>query len=88
ISRRQFARRAALLSASATLAPAANVFAQPSPAIPAQDSAAPHLSPESQTEADARLRQILAQYGTRFSEDDKKTLQQLNLTTQQSLDRV
>jgi len=90
ISRRQFARRAALFSATATMVPGASVFSAPAPAAPAQELPAPHpsLSPESQTEADARLQQILAQYGSRFSDDEKKSLQQLNLMLQQGLDRV
>lgn len=89
ISRRQFARRAALLSATATVAPAASVFAEPAP-TPSQEppAAHPNLSPESQVEADARLQQILAQYGTRFTDDDKKLLHQLNGATQESLDHV
>jgi len=90
ISRRQFARRAALLSASATIVPAAGVFPQLTPAGPAQEPTAPHpnLSRESQTEADARLQQIFIQYGGRFSDDEKKSLQQINFMTQQNLDRV
>jgi len=87
ISRRQFARRAALLSASAAVVPATGLF---QPAALAQEPSAPHtdLSPESQTEADARLQQIFAQYGSRFSDEEKKSVRQLNVTTQQSLDRV
>jgi len=90
ISRRQFAQRAALLSASATIVPAAGVFPQLAPTAPAQEPSVPHpnLSPESQTEADARLQQILAQYGSRFSDEEKKSIQQINLMTQQALDRV
>lgn len=90
ISRRQFARRAALLSATATMVPAAGVLGQVAPALPAQTPPGTHpsLSPESQTEADARMQQIFAQYGSRFTDDEKKTIQQLIVTTQQSLDRV
>ena len=90
ISRRQFARRAAVLSAAASVAPAAGVFANPAAAAPSQEPSAahPNLSPESQAEADARFQQILAQYGARFSDDEKKSLQQLNYITQQSLDRL
>ena len=89
ISRRQFARRAALLSATATIAPAASVFAEHAP-TPSQEPPAvhPNLSPESQAEADARLQQVLTQYGTRFTDDDKKLLRQLNGATQESLDHV
>lgn len=89
ISRRQFARRAALLSATATITPAASVFAEPAP-TPSQEPPAthPNLSPESQAEADARLQQILTQYGARFTDDDRKLLHQLNGATQESLDHV
>jgi len=88
ISRRQFARRAALLSASAAIAPAAGALVHTGSAVPAQDAAHPSLSSSSQIEADARLQLILAQYGSRFSDDEKSFLQKINVTTQQSLDRV
>lgn len=90
ISRRQFARRAALLSATASLAPAACVFADSLPAAPALQAIEthPHLSPESQAEAEARYQQILSQYASRFSTEDKATVQQTNLTMQTSLDKV
>jgi hypothetical protein len=84
ISRRQFARRAALLSASASIVPAASVFAEPLQAPPAH----PNLSPESQAEAEARYQQILSQYGNRFSAEEKTSLREMNLVTQTSLDKV
>src|ERR1700722_16289882 len=78
ISRREFARRAALASAMASFAPASAVNSVNS-AVPATPQtppppSTPRLSPEGQTEADARLQTILAQYGTRFSEDQKADL--------------
>lgn len=90
ISRRQFARRAALLSASASIVPAASVFADSSTALPAQQPAEshPNLSPESQAEAEARYQQILSQYGSRFSAEEKASLREMNLVTQSSLDKV
>ena len=90
ISRRQFARRAAVLSAAVSVVPAAGVFSNPAAIAAGQQPSAPHpnLSTESQTEADARLQQILAQYGSRFTDDEKKFLRQLNLVTQESLDRL
>lgn len=90
ISRRQFARRAALLSATASIVPAASVFAsQPAGAPPQETPAAhPKLSPESQAEADARFQQIMSQYGGRFNADEKKMLQQSNVVLQESLDHV
>ena len=90
ISRRQFARRAALLSASASIVPAASVFAGTLQTPPAQQTPAAHsnLSPESQGEAEARYQQILSQYGGRFSTEEKASLREMNLVTQASLDKV
>jgi hypothetical protein len=90
ISRRQFARRAALLSASASIVPAASVFADPLQLPPAQQPAEthPNLSPESQAEAEARYQQTLSQFGSRLSAEEKVSLREMNLVTQASLDRV
>jgi hypothetical protein len=90
ISRRQFARRAALLSVSASIAPAACVFAEPLQTPPAQQTPAthPNLSQESQAEAEARYQQILSQYGSRFMAEEKASLREMNLVTQTSLDKV
>src|ERR1700739_4530996 len=90
ISRRQFARRAALLSASATIAPAASVFGESLQSPPAQQTAPthPNLPAESQAEAEARYQQILSQYGGRFSTEEKASLREINLVTQASLDKV
>ena len=87
-SRRQFARRAALLSATASLGPAAGAFAVPESWAPDQSPNAPKLSPESQAEADARYQQILSQYGSRLSADDKAIVKQANATLQESLDHI
>jgi hypothetical protein len=90
MSRRQFARRAALLSASASIVPAASVFAEASIELPLQQQAEahPNLSAESQAEAEARYQQILSQYGSRFSAEEKASLREMNLVTQASLDKV
>ena len=90
ISRRQFARRAAALSVSASIVPAAGVFADSLQTPPMQPPAQthPNLSPESQTEAEARYQQILGQYGSRFSTEEKTSLREMNLVTQSSLDKV
>ena len=90
ISRRQFARRAALLSASASIVPAASVLAGPLQSPPAQEPAPahPNLPAESQAEAEARYQQILSQYGSRFSAEEKNSLREMNLVTQTSLDKV
>jgi hypothetical protein len=88
ISRRQFARRAAVLSATASLVPA-SVFAVPTPPTPDQaPPGTPKLSPESQAEAEARYQQILNQYGSRLSAEEKTIVKQANATLQESLDHV
>jgi len=126
ISRREFARRAALASAigsavvsigpsgavaagitpvgtrppeSANQAPtaASPTAASPTAASPTASSAAaqaqlpadmPRLSPESQAEADARFQAILAQYGERFSEEQKTDLRRLCVLAQSPLDHL
>jgi hypothetical protein len=89
ISRREFTRRAALASAVASFAPASAVKAAvPAPEQTQQPPNTPKLSPEGQTEADARLQVILAQYGTRFTEDQKADLKRLCLLAQPPLDRL
>jgi hypothetical protein len=103
ISRRQFARRAAVASAVASIAPAAALGAglasgtaqtppaSQSPASSSQPqlpSDMPKLSPESQAEVDSRFQLILAQYGSRFSDEQKADLHRLCIVAQPSLDHV
>ena len=104
ISRRQFARRAAIASAVASIAPAAALGAgvasgaaqTPAPGNQAPASSSqpqlppdmPKLSPESQVEADSRFQLILAQYGSRFSDEQKADLHRLCIVAQPSLDHV
>lgn len=90
ITRREFARRAAMISATASLAPANLWGAEVTgPASQAQQPPAPpKLSPESQTEADSRLRVILNEYGSRFSEAQKTDLRRLCSEAQPGLDRL
>jgi hypothetical protein len=96
MSRRQFARRAAIASAVASLAPAAAMSGEfaaegqtPSSSAPAQLPAnMPKLSPESQAEADARFQSILAEYPSRFSDEQKADLRRLCSVAQSPLDRL
>jgi hypothetical protein len=90
ISRREFARRAAFVSAAATLTPS-NLLSAESvpPALPAQQPAsAPKLSPESQAEVDSRIQSIFAQYGSRLSDAQKADIRRLATEAQPSLDRL
>jgi hypothetical protein len=48
----------------------------------------PKLSPDSQAEADARFQSILAQYGSRFSDEQKADLRRLCAVAQPPLERL
>ena len=89
ISRREFARRAALVSA-ASFVPASSVpihaSVETAAAWPAEDE--PQLSTESRADAEARYQAIITTYSGRFNEDQKKDLQRLSLAAQPSLDRL
>jgi hypothetical protein len=90
ISRREFARRAAFVSAAASLAPAnllgAEAVATPPPAQ--QPANAPKLSPESQAEVDSRIQSIFAQYGSRLSDAQKADIRRLSTEAQPPLARL
>lgn len=90
ISRREFARRAAMVSAAASLAPA-NLLSLQSPVSQLQEQQAPgvpKLSPESQAEVDSRIQMILAQYGSRLSDAQKADMRRLATEAQPPLDRL
>jgi hypothetical protein len=58
------------------------------PPAPQAAPAHPNLSADSQAEAEARYQQILSQYGSRFSAEEKASLREMNLVTQASHDKV
>jgi hypothetical protein len=90
ISRREFARRAAFVSAAVTLAPS-NLLSAESVAqsLPAQQPAsAPKLSPAGQAEVDSRIQSIFAQYGSRLSDAQKTDIHRLATEAQPVLDRL
>lgn len=89
ITRREFARRAAAVSA-VSLVPAANMPLDSKAAkpLPQQPTDAPKLSSESQAEADARYEAILNLYRSRFSDTQKSDLYRLCLLAQPPLDRL
>jgi hypothetical protein len=92
ISRREFARRAAIASA-AVLVPPATLAAQPSAGSAVlqaseQPTSAPQLAPESQAEAEARYQAILHAYGSRLSDQQKTDLHRMSLEAQPALDRI
>ena len=89
ISRREFARRAAFVSAAASLSPADLLIVKSAtPAPPPQTPGAPKLSPESQAEAESRLQAVFAQYGSRLNDAQKADLRRLAAEGQAGLDRL
>ena len=89
ISRREFARRAAIVSAVSmvptTALPDGSLIAAPAVG---QSADASSLSPESKLEAEARYQTILGVYGSRFSDEKKADIRRLCFAAQPSLDRL
>jgi hypothetical protein len=89
ISRREFARRAAMVSAASMVPASALPVGAANSESPLERSADTHSSsPESQAEAEARYQAILGGYGSRFSETQKADLRRLCFTAQEPLDRL
>ena len=90
ISRREFARRAAFVSAAASLAPSKLLSPESiaAPLPPQQPANAPKLSPESQAEVESRIQAIFAQYGNRLSDAQKADIRRLATEAQPPLDRL
>jgi hypothetical protein len=90
ISRREFARRAALVSAAASLSPGELLTNASTPAADPslQTPGPPKLSAESQTEVESRLQAVFAQYGSRLSDVQKADLRRLAAEGQAGLDRL
>lgn len=91
ISRREFARRAALASAVGAFSPVDSLISRDPAApesAPQESPGAPKLSPESRAEADARYESIVKVYGDRFSGEQKKDLRRLCYAAQSQLDRL
>ncbi len=72
LSRRDFARTAALAAATAAVVPA-DLIAQEQETEPKQPPAParPKLSPELQAEAEARIQNLLRKYGDRLTDEQK-----------------
>jgi hypothetical protein len=90
ISRREFARRAAFVSAAATLTPS-NLLGSESVAAPRaaqQPANTPKLSPEGQAEVESRIHSIYAQYGSRLCDAQKADIRRLSTEAQPLLDRL
>jgi hypothetical protein len=90
ISRREFARRAAFVSAAASLSPSNLVSSESIAASPPaqQPANAPKLSPEGHAEVESRIQSILAQFGSRLSDAQKADIRRLATEAQPPLDRL
>ncbi len=90
LSRRAFARQAALLSASAALisetaALPASAQAPTSAQLPDNY---PKLSPAGQAEAEARFQLVLSRHGSRLNDEDKHNIRTLCYFAQPGLERL
>jgi hypothetical protein len=88
LSRREFAQRAAVLSATASLVSPEMILPAPPPADAAQTQAGPKLTVEGQAEADSRYQQILTLYGARLDEEQKTNIKRMCAELQPVLERV
>lgn len=90
ISRREFARRAAFVSAAASLSPVDLLAKNSAGAVtpPVQNISGPKLSPESQAEMESRLQAVFTQYGSRLSDAQKSDLRRIAADGQAALDRL
>jgi len=90
LSRREFAQRAAVLSATASFVPAGTILKVPTETAASDQLQAElaKLPPESQKEVEARYRHILSLYGARMDEEQKASIQELCVMLQPSLDRL
>jgi hypothetical protein len=87
LSRRQFARRAAALSASAAIVHGETLL--PDSLTGSQDSAnTAQLSPEGRLEADSRYRQILDLYGDRLDDAQKAHIKKMCEDLQPTLEKI
>ncbi len=92
ISRRDFAKAAALTTAAALVPLELVAQEQKPPATeakpPAKPPEAPKLSEASQAEADLAYQTIMRKYGSRFSDEQKKEVKRLVDAQQQALDKL
>jgi hypothetical protein len=89
LSRRQFAHRAAVLSATATLVPAEVILPDSTSAsAPRTAQSGPKLTAEGQLEADSRYQQILNLYSDRLDGAQKANLKRMCADLQPALEKI
>ena len=90
LSRREFAQRAAILSATASIVPPTTMLDVVTNILPDEQAQAggPKLSPEGQAEADARYQQVLSLYGDRLNDEQKTRVKKMCAELQPALERI
>lgn len=90
LSRREFAQRAAMLSATASIVPHAAMLELPANTFDSKqvEAGGPKLSAEGQAEADARYQQVLALYGDRLTGEQKNRVKKMCAELQPALERI
>lgn len=89
LSRREFAQRAAMLSATASLVPTEVILSKSQAATaPQSPQAAPKLTDAGQAEADSRYQQILSLYSERLDDEQKANIKRMCAELQPSLERI
>jgi hypothetical protein len=88
LSRREFAKAAALTTA-AILVPSELLSQEQKPEAKAEKPPeTPKLSPESQAEADLAYETLMRKYGRRFTEEQKADIKRLVVQQQSALDKL
>ncbi len=89
ISRREFARRVALTTATAATLPAA-LLEQARSTIPAAQETAksPALTPAGRAEVESQIQAVFSRYGDRLSEAQKADVRRLVTTLQPQLEKL
>ena len=90
LSRREFAQRAAVLSATVSLAPSEFIPRTSQSSSPSSQAAqnAPKLTDSAQAEADSRYQQILALYSNHLDDTQKANIKRMCAELQPSLERI
>lgn len=89
ISRREFARRAALATATAATLPATLLDEARATISAAQEAAKlPPLTPEGKAEVESKIRAILSRYGDRLNDAQKADVRRLVTTLQPQLEKL
>jgi len=88
LSRRQFAHRAAIISAAATFTPTDALLSRASVAMPQELQNTPSLSAAGQLEADSRYQQILSLYGGRLDDAQKANIKRMCVELQPTLEKI